>query len=188
MVCSYKKTSTGSPVFTTEEMKVYLKIDDFSVEDALITSLVSAATEFAEAYCWRSFTASAYELYTDSWETATRLPINPVDAITSVEYYDANNDKQTLPDTAYIESLGLVPGELTFLEEKPLHARRNDKIIINFSTNPVVPEPVKQAIRLQVGMWYENREDAPVALNMASKRAMHPFRYWQHYTWKLPDP
>ena len=53
----------GTALITLADMKTYLKIDS-TADDALITAMIEAATQHAEAFCGRDLRDNVYELLT----------------------------------------------------------------------------------------------------------------------------
>ncbi|WP_171043013.1 head-tail connector protein [Maritimibacter alexandrii] len=164
----------GAPatrVLSTEEAKEHLReLEDD--HDTLVDGLVLAAEGLLDG----PFGILGRALITQSW-VMTRavwpsgasldLPLPPVQSVTSVVYIDAEGETQTLA----AESYRLVAGEsrarleLVAGASWPAVYDRSDAIRVTFvagygAAASDVPEPIRQAVRLLVGFWYENAEAA----------------------------
>lgn len=84
---------------------------DHSADDALITSLVAAATAEVEEQASRSLVTQTLRLALDGWpaDGVIRLWRPPVQSVTSVQYYDADGVLQTMPATDYVAVLDVSP-------------------------------------------------------------------------------
>lgn len=123
--------------------------------NGLYIPISSNAYDYPWQYNWSPYT-SDYGL---------RLPLTPVQSVTSVKYYDANNVQQTVGSQYY----GLYDDDLgPFVRLDPktfnwpqINVNRPDAISVTFvagqsATN--LDEGVKMAAKLLLGHWYENRE------------------------------
>ena len=92
------------------EAKAALLVDH-SADDALIARLVAAATDEAERQAARSLCTRTVDLVLDAWpvDGVIRLEYPPVQSITSVTYYDEDNDAAAMPATDYISILDVTP-------------------------------------------------------------------------------
>lgn len=162
---------------TLEEMKAHLRVTD-TASDSYISSLITAARQWAEHYTGvrfvqRSFVWTLDEFPADS-RTALIFPVAPVDSVTSVTYLDTNGDSQTWSALLYRLSKDdhfprLLPA---YGESWPSARDISDAVTVTFvagydpdSNSPVdhaanVPAPVKHAIKLLCGHWYENRMES----------------------------
>lgn len=165
------------------DAKLDLRVDQ-SDEDTLIESLISAATDYLEADNGAINKAFVTQTWTLSVKCPDRnyriwLPVTPVQSITSIKYFDADNVEQTLTvsdfyfhgdeDWAYIEPKQGV--------NWPSVYDRLDAITVEFvagfgDAETDIPESIRHAIRLLVVHWYTNRsaasetsvEELPLAL------------------------
>lgn len=150
-----------------EEAKAHLRVD-IEDEDALIERMIAAAT--AKFDGWRAGLGLA--LIEQTWEQAfpwfadaLYLPLRPVAAIDSVLYYDADNALQPLDDSVSQILTDLRGPKIVLAPDQswPLTYPREDAVTVTFTAGygacgEKVPEPLRQAILLTVGHWYENRE------------------------------
>lgn len=197
----YQMTQPAVEPVTLNEAKAHLRITTYD-QDALISSLITAARRLCEQHTRRCFITQTiketFERFPFMGFAADRLlPISsfqpqtagvmkpiavsqqyggiylmraPVQSITSITYYDANNNLTTMSASAYYAQLDpqgavIVPGYNTWWPAARLFP---ESVSITYvagygSTGDAVPATIRQAILLLVGQWYENRENANVA-------------------------
>ena len=92
------------------------------------------------------------------------LPVNPVDTITSMSHYDADNASQSLA----VGDFDLFKFECAYLAPKPdkawpgLYSRPDALTVVytaGFGSGSDVPENLKHAIKLIVGDYFETRSE-----------------------------
>ena len=94
-------TAAASPVYTTAQMKTFLKVD-VSDDDTLIDNLIEAATESCQIYTNQYFINTVVTQYSDNWKEFYSLYKSPVVSITHVKYYDSDDAQQTLASSNYV--------------------------------------------------------------------------------------
>lgn len=190
--------ATVTPV-TLAEAKAHLRVD-VSDDDALIGALVEAATMHVESITGRGLVSQTWDYSIDAFpaddETIT-LPRSPVLSVTSITYADAEGDAQTMDSEDYRvisggadkSRVGLVYGGSWPLTQGITHA-----VTVRFvagyadgSASPFdngqIPAPIRQAILLMVGHWYENRSASVIGVSvatlpMAVDALLTPYRSW----------
>lgn len=153
------------PIVSVQEAKAHCRVDG-SDEDMLIQTLIAAATGHLNGYVGilgRAIGAQTWELTLDRFPAEIELGLGPVQSVTSIIYTDESGTDQTLDPGQYDVSFtrGLiapVPGAAW-----PEHARKYDCIRVRFVTVADVPEPVRQAVLLMVGHWFNEREATSAA-------------------------
>ena len=153
-----------------EEVKLHTRVDH-SAEDSLLEAYIVAARMFCEETTSRALITQTIEVNFDAFPDSCReitIPVAPVQAIDSVKYIDENGDTQTLDPSAYSVSVGNV-GRIKPAKghqwPKALEALDVVKITATVGygdTSDKVPEVIKQAMRLLVAHFYENREAASI--------------------------
>ena len=120
------------------EAKQHLRVDH-DVEDDLISSLLTVATEYSEGYQGRFFGERPITVYHDKLPVRWRLPFVPVVSVESVE----------------------VDGEVVTYDLDPsgwLVSGMSGAATLKMTVGGPAPATAKQAILLLVGYWYEHRE------------------------------
>ena len=134
-------------------------------DDDVIAALIAAARVHVEAQTRRALIEQTWRLVRDVWPAAGRLPILPVPLIevTAVRVFDADGPPHLLDVEDFdIDSVSApavlgfergaarAPGKLT--------AGIEVDIVVGYGDAPEdVPAPLRQAIRMLVAHWYENR-------------------------------
>lgn len=159
------KTAPSEYPVTLADVREYAAIDGTD-NDTLIERLIRVATAHAEQLTGRQFVSAAWELYLDGFPTDIILPKPPVTSITSIEYYDSNNVKQTLSATNYNAAVECEPA-MIFLADSaqwPTTKNKPDSVIVTFSAGygaaADVPDDVKQAITILAVQMFERRQAA----------------------------
>jgi uncharacterized phiE125 gp8 family phage protein len=164
---------------TVAEVKAALNID-FSDDDALIEDFITAAREYYEA---NTNLALLTQTVTQVVEGFPRPRVNnplglirlfkyPIQSLSSVTYYDEDDNVQTLTvggGTPEVELDSYAMPSTIFLNTKNLSAwpatrtdRPNAVTLVytcGYTSAALVPQAVKNAIKLLVGEMYEKREN-----------------------------
>lgn len=162
------------PVVSLEEAKGQCRIDgEMSDDDSLVEGLVSAATVHLEKVLGRAFVVANWRQDFPEFADCLRLPLRPVNPETVViQYRDADDAEQTLAESVY-SVVGDEHGHYIALksgESWPSTFSRHDAVSIFFDAgNEVadVPEPLKLAVKLLIGAWYENREQTVIGVSVS---------------------
>lgn len=158
---------------TLAEAKAFARVD-IDDDDELIESLIASSREFVENYIGAALITQTWTItyddrdrfFASAWlnrRRSLRLPIRPVQSITSFKTYDPNNVATTFSDTAY-----RVAGDKIVLNDNydwPIFATRefdSQEIVFvtGYGSADDVPQMLKQAIMELVTYKYENRGDA----------------------------
>jgi uncharacterized phiE125 gp8 family phage protein len=152
---------------TLAEAKAHIRVDG-NDEDALITSLITAAREYCEGFQNRSYITQTWGLWLDSFpsEDYIRIPLPPLQSVASIKYYGTDNAEYTMDAADYFVDDKSEPGRAVLAYNKtwPTTALRPaNGVCIEFVAGygdaaSDVPQKAKQAILLLIGHWYANRE------------------------------
>jgi uncharacterized phiE125 gp8 family phage protein len=147
------------------EARMWLRYDTAS-EDETITLAVISARQAIEQAAKSHMITQRWRFLADSWPAGlvVPLPLYPVQSVDAVRIYDANGLASLLPSTAYrLSRSGVVP-RLKFTTPPPAPGISASGIEIDVTTGfgataNDVPGPLRQAIRLMVARWFDNRGD-----------------------------
>jgi uncharacterized phiE125 gp8 family phage protein len=156
---------TQEPV-TLTEAKAQLRLD-IADDDGLLAGYLLAAREYIEGQTKRDLVTKTWDYTIDyGWPVRglrqyIRLPVNPVQSVTSVSYVDEAGATQTLASDQYtvmsrMTYSAIVPAyDVTW----PTTRRVPDAVTVRFvSGYENCPQDLKLAVMLLAGHFYENRE------------------------------
>ena len=161
--------TTGPTVepITLAEAKDHCEIaSSEKAHDAKLARIIRAAREQVENDTWQSLITQTFTMTFDEFpvDGLIKIPMKPIQSVTSITYYDSDNSQQTLSSSIY----GLTAAkELIYREYNeswPSHVIKPDGIEITFvagygDTAGSVPNVFKQAMLLQISKWFEHRGD-----------------------------
>lgn len=169
---------------TLAEVKGFLRVDD-ATEDGFISSIIAASREYCEGFQNRAYNTQTWELWLDAWpcKSCIQMPRPPLQAVTSIKCYGTDNAEYTMAPGDYFVDSKSEPGRvvLTYGKSWPSTALRTvNGVVVTFTAGyTTIPEKVKQAIRLLIGHWFENREAAVLgAISREIEFAVHAL-LWQ---------
>jgi len=186
-VTTVQTTAPAVEPLTLSEARFHCRVDN-DAEDAFLSILIATAREYVEteterAYCQRSF-VSRFSRFPVSG-TGIVVPMCPLVSVTSLKYFDASNVEQTLSTGLYTVRTDTTPGSIEEAvgEAWPDTAYRGDAVtltyVAGYGTAASCPERAKQAIKLLVGHWYENREAAAVGVDVKEVPLAAKALMWQ---------
>jgi uncharacterized phiE125 gp8 family phage protein len=170
------------------DAKAHLRVIG-AAEDVTIEGLIATATEHLDG--WSGILGRA--LVTQSWrqdfgsfDGKMRLALKPAASVTSITYFDGSNVQQTLPGSVY-QLFTDARGPYVALQPDqswPGAHGRDDAVSVTYvagSPASEVPAPIRHAILLMVGHFYENREAIVVGtisgdLPLGVDRLLAPYR------------
>ncbi len=153
------------------EAKAWLRVET-TAEDEIVGALIASARLVVESLTRRFLVAQTWRLVFDAWPVGNlTLPFSPVRSVV-VRTFDANGAASTAPIENY--SIDQYAGEarLRFISAPPQPGRQTAGIEIDVeagfaTTASGVPAPLRQAMRLLIARWYENRGDVEADADMA---------------------
>ncbi len=166
---------------TLTEAKNHLRVD-LTDDDSLISALIVAAREHAEAITRRAFITQTLKLSLDAFPANNGpiyVPMPPLQSVNSLKYFNTGGVEQTLTEgTDYLVDNESEPGRITPAPDTGWPATQNRpnavsvEFVAGFGDASKVPQGIKQAILLMVGHWYENREAVTMQGNNAGELPM----------------
>ncbi len=171
-----KPVLTSAPAalpVTTDEAKAQLSIAH-SDQDAFISRLVAAATAHLDGYAGvlgRALITQTWRQDFHSFADCLRLPLEPVQSVSSVTYYDSDNVLQTLATSFYNLHTDAIGPRIVLKPDQfwPSTYKRDDAVSVTFmagygADETAVPEGIRHAILMLVAHWYRNRETVVVGV------------------------
>lgn len=157
----YNLVTPGAVPVSLAEMKSYMKMTSTS-DDALITSMLSAATTWGEGYTGREFRANTWQLLKDAFEDRICIRRDPVDTITFVKHL-VLAVQETVAASAYYLKKNVQNSEILLNEDQDWPTDTDDReqvIEIEFVTKSYRDvDAIATAIKRHVAFWYKNRGD-----------------------------
>ena len=144
-----------------------LETDDslYQYETDYIANLITMSREQAEFHTRRAFITQTWKLYLNEWPSGNSisLPLPPLISVTHVKYTDTDSVQSTFTD--YSVDTG-TPGRVVLDDGESwpsdsLHPKNPIEIQFVAGYGPAVanvPASIRQAMLLQIGHLYENRE------------------------------
>lgn len=177
---------------TLDEVKLSTRVD-ITDDDSLLNDLIATARMYVEAQTGVSMMEQTWVEYLDRfprpgaietwpWRAGRNtilLPRWPVQSVTSVTYTDNDGNTQTVDPSIYATDLvsrfpRLAPKGDTggWPVTSPLIVPHQNSVQITFvagyPSQDAVPQTLKLAVKMLVGLWYANREAAITSTRVAS--------------------
>ena len=160
-----KHTITGTEPLLLADVKSFLKVE-YTLDDAFITDLITAARRLAELYCNRSLIADTIEYYTTDSEDSYLLPYPEHDAIAEVKISDLVITDYTKTG---LSQFTIIPNTNTTVTPFSLY--------VKYSTTGKLPEGIKSVLMKIVADMYENRNDQQ--LSKMAMALLLPYKVYQ---------
>jgi uncharacterized phiE125 gp8 family phage protein len=177
----YSLTIVAQPMIeplTLAEVKTHLAVDHDD-EDVWVTAAIKGARVATELYTGRRWLSQTLRLTLADWPDCldvndvsydplgyVRLPVEPVQSVSSVEYLDEDKVLTTI-DSSDIDSwldhspplICPDPDSDGWPEVGSYLGAVRVEFIAGYASAEQVPASVKTAMLLTIGHWYENRGD-----------------------------
>lgn len=184
-------TPAAAPLVTLAEAKRHVLADSFTDDDTYLEALVATATAHIDApsgWLGRAVGETVWELRLDCFPSGSiKIPLPPLVSVDEIEYVKTDGTTATIADFREfgVESAN-GQGFVLHAYDGEWPDTRDDEpeaVRITFTAGySEVPKPIKHAILLLVGGWYENRENAAeIKLNEMPRGVdalLYPFRFW----------
>lgn len=159
---------TMEPV-SLDDIKNHLRVD-LADDDELITAYMLTARRTCERIGRKKFVSQTWDLWMDSFVGVgtIQLPksMSPLGSVVHVKYWDLDDIESTVNAANYIVDTTSQPARIVLKTDQtwPADVLRevngvDIQVVVGFGDDADVPEEYKQAIKLLVGHFYENRED-----------------------------
>jgi uncharacterized phiE125 gp8 family phage protein len=166
---------TEAPI-TVSEAKSHIRLAlGITADDTDVGAYIDAATGLLESYAGRSFVARTMDMVFDRIPDGGVIELRrpPFVSVTGVFTTSDADVESEVASTVYRVSLGTGRVVLRRGQAWPYGSTLAEldawrvRYVAGYGDADDVPEPVKQAIRLQVAEWYENRGDDPAGVQLA---------------------
>lgn len=149
---------------TLAEAKAHLRVEHDD-DDDVIAALIAAARIHVEAQTRRALITQTWRLVRDFWPADGRLTVVPVplNEITAARVYDANGATDAIDLQAFSPDRAAAPAIISFapwslqVPGRPVAGIEIDVEVGYGDAASDVPQVLRQAIKLLVAHWYENR-------------------------------
>jgi len=188
---------TTEPI-TLVEARLHLRLEATGSpathpDDSLVTSLIKAARQHIDGkdgLLSRALITQTWELQLDEFPVSEiRIPLPPLQSVSSVKYNDLAGIEQTVLSTDYVVDTVTPPGWVLLVTGKSWPETMETpnavrvRFVAGYGDAAAVPEPIKAAMKLLIGHLYENREAVTVGVNsqelpMAVHALLSPFEFW----------
>lgn len=155
-------TAPALEPLTLAEAKAYLRVETAD-EDAPIGALIAGARTHVETQTRRALITQSWRLSFDAWPEDGRIRVlpAPLQQLTAARVYDVDGNAQAIDTQAFV--LDLAASALAFapwalMQPGRIAAGIELDVTVGYGDAAAdVPEALRQAIRLLVAHWYENR-------------------------------
>ncbi len=178
-------TPPASEPVSLAEAKAHCRIYG-SEEDGLLAGYLVAARSHAEVYLGRALATQTLQFTIDGDWPCDRimLPRPPLQSVTEVTYSDTAGATQTLAAGQYRVDTTAHQGfiERAYGVTWPAVRDQSRTITVTYVAGYTqIPEPIRAALLLLIGHWYENREavvigQAPNEVPLGVDALLFPYR------------
>lgn len=155
-----------------DEAKAHLRLDGDD-ENNLVGALIAAARVAVETEIRRVLIAQSWRAAFDHWPApGIMLPVGPLIDVEAVRAFDRSGTATTLGEADY--EVRSAEGAVLLFRHVPEAARYEIDFTAGYGASGLdVPQPLRQAVRMLVAHWYENRG----AVVMGETWTATPFGY-----------
>lgn len=172
---------------TLELSRAHLRNEDLRYDDEYVKSVIRAAAGLVETQYGMALLNQTVVQYHRSFPCSTDTPlllrIAPLVSVSSIEYMDGEGNTQTWSSAEYAAGHF---NNTAFIIPKPNYAwpsvrvGQPNAVTITYTAGfgakaSQVPDAIRSALLLIIGALYENREDAPSTLPLASENLLRPY-------------
>jgi uncharacterized phiE125 gp8 family phage protein len=149
---------------TLDDAKAFLKVETAD-DDDVIAALIAGARVHAEAQTRRALITQSWRLTRDAWPGNGRIAVlpAPLQAVSAARVYRLDGTTQAIDPAAFVTDKAAAPALLWFTSGAlPAPGRVvagiELDVEVGYGDTPAdVPADLRQAIRILVAHWYENR-------------------------------
>jgi len=165
------KTDTEIEVVTSTVMARFLKYEDGDEDElSLIDSMIKSCRMLFEQITGLSFLEKTYQCQFRYNDKPYVLPVSPVVSVDKVETvdYEGETDELTL-NTDYwkrgLYEIEIITGSMAMIPNPFLTFESKYDLLVEYKAGyghedtETLPEPLLNAVKMQVKQWYDNRDD-----------------------------
>jgi len=165
MSLSLVTAPSGEPLAAAELLDHVRELD--TTQAPYLETLGVVARQHVEEYCRRALLTQTWKLLLDAFpeDEFIRLPRPPLQSVTTVQYRDLTGTLVTWDAANYVVDTASLPGRIhrAYGISWPSTRCQANAVeityVAGYGTQPeAVPEPVRHALKLLVGHWYNIRE------------------------------
>lgn len=155
-------TAPAAEPLSLAEAKAFLRVEHAD-DDDVIASLIAAARIHVEAATRRALLTQGWRLTRDAWPADGRLTVTPapLQALTAVRVYDGSGHAASLDLQSFVvDRAGAAIAFAPWAVTQPGRSAAGVELDVTAGYGDAtsdVPEALRQAVRLLVAHWYENR-------------------------------
>lgn len=153
----------ASEPLSLTDAKNYLRVQH-DADDALITSMISAARMQVERRTRRALITQTWRIVLDRWPSSGSVasPVSPLREVVTARVRDETGEPQELDTDIFIPNTASSPGLIAFDAGRVIHPGQDVAgieidIEAGYGAASDVPAPLVQAIRLLLARAYEYR-------------------------------
>jgi len=182
-------TAPNTEPVTTAEVKTHLRIDH-ALDDAYIVTLIALARQYVEDYTRRALFTQTITAKYDRFSSCFLLERPMLQSVTSIAYIDTAGSSQTLATANYTVDIASTPARITLAYGYTWPSTRDITnavtivYVAGWATTAAIPPPLRHALLMMVGHWYENRESVvnsiaiPKIMPFAVQSLLDPYRVY----------
>ncbi|MFQ5535459.1 MAG: head-tail connector protein [Sphingomonadales bacterium] len=169
-------TAPAAEPITLAEAKDHLRITGTD-DDVYITRLIAAARQHvdgSDGILGRALITQTWDLFLPKFPAEIRVPLPPLQSVTSIKYIDAGGITQTLAASEYTVDVKRQPGRIVEAFGKSWPATRDvpNAVEVRFDAgyglaDSDVPEPIRHALLFFIAHLFERREPVVTGTTVA---------------------
>jgi uncharacterized phiE125 gp8 family phage protein len=167
-------TAPAAEPLALDDVRAFLRVDAHD-DDELVASLIAAARLAVETQTRRALITQSWRLTLDCWPADGRIRIapGPLRELTAARVYDLANNATAVDLQHFVPVPGaceFVVMPWTLMQPTRIAAGIELDVVVGYGDAPEnVPEPLRQAMRILIAHWYENRGlVVPGAMSLAA--------------------